>query len=80
MDSARSTSETSAFCSSAATISSTMSAPYARASQSWYELTMKSLRSTGTCTASRTAARSSRLPPNRRGSVRTLITRAPPAS
>ncbi len=57
-----------------------MSAPWARASQSWYELTTKSLRSTGTCTAARTASRSSRLPPNRRCSVSTLMTRAPPAS
>ena len=41
---------------------------------------MKSLRSTGTATRSRTAARSSRLPPKWRGSVRTLMTLAPPAS
>ncbi len=41
---------------------------------------MKSLRSTGTCTASRTAARSARLPPNLRFSVSTLMIRAPPAS
>ena len=41
---------------------------------------MKSLRSTGTSTAARTAARSARLPPKRRRSVSTLITLAPPAS
>ena len=35
METARSTSETSAFCSSAATMSRIMSAPCARASQSW---------------------------------------------
>ena len=52
-------SDSSAFCSSAATISSARSAPAARASQSWYEVTMKSLRSTGTSTAARTARRSS---------------------
>ena len=39
---------------------------------------MKSLRRTGTSTAARTAARSSSEPPNRRPSVSTLITRAPP--
>src|SRR6266542_4263295 len=39
---------------------------------------MKSLRSSGTSTASRTAAKSSRLPPNHRGSVSTLTQRAPP--
>ena len=36
------------------------------------------MRSTGTSTAARTAARSSRLPPKRRCSVSTLITLAPP--
>ena len=41
---------------------------------------MKSLHSTGTDTRSRTAARSSRLPLKCRGSVRTLMTLAPPAS
>src|SRR5215831_3505908 len=41
---------------------------------------MKSLRSTGTATRSRIVARSSRLPPKWRGSVRTLMTLAPPAS
>src|SRR4029078_4737352 len=40
---------------------------------------MKSLRSTGMSTAARTAARSSRLPPKRRCSVRTLMTLAPTA-
>ncbi len=40
---------------------------------------MKSLRSTGTSTAARTARRSSRLPPNMRRSVSTLIVAAPPA-
>src|SRR6185437_10694381 len=60
IETVRSTSETSALCSSAATISSTTSAPCARASHSWYELTTKSLRSTGTWTARRTASRSSR--------------------
>src|SRR5215470_15030951 len=41
---------------------------------------MKSLRSTGTATRSRIVARSCRLPPKCRGSVRTLMTLAPPAS
>ena len=41
---------------------------------------MKSLRSTGTSTAARTARRSSRLPPKRRCSVSTLIAAAPPAA
>src|SRR5215470_8537711 len=41
---------------------------------------MKSLRSTGTATRSRIVARSCRLPPKWRGSVRTLMTLAPPAS
>ena len=76
-DSTRSSSESSTFCSSAATISSTRSAPCARASCTWYGLTMKSLRSTGTSTAARTASRSASEPPNRRSSVSTLITRAP---
>ena len=40
----------------AATMSSTASAPEARASTSWYSSTMKSLRSTGTETAGRTAS------------------------
>ncbi len=42
--------------------------------------TTKSLRSSGTSTAARTARRSSRLPPNRRSSVSTLIAAAPPAA
>ena len=41
---------------------------------------MKSLRSSGVSTAARTARRSSRLPPNRRSSVSTLIAAAPPAA
>ena len=41
---------------------------------------MKSLRSTGTETASRTWTRSSSEPPNRRSSVSTEIAAAPPAS
>ena len=77
-DSTRSSNASSAFCSSAATISSTRSAPNARASCTWYGLTMKSLRRIGTSTAARTAARSASDPPNRRSSVRTLMTRAPP--
>ena len=54
----RSSNACSTFCSSAATISSTRSAPCARASCTWYGLTMKSLRSTGMSTAARTASRS----------------------
>ncbi len=61
-------------------MSSARSAPDARASHSWYGVTMKSLRSTGMETRARTALRSSRLPPNRRRSVSTLTTAAPPAS
>ncbi|OLT22246.1 hypothetical protein BJF78_07510 [Pseudonocardia sp. CNS-139] len=79
-DSTRSSSASSTFCSSAATISSTRSAPNARASCTWYGLTTKSLRSTGTSTAARTAARSASEPPKRRCSVSTLITRAPPSA
>ena len=45
--------------SNAATISSTASAPAARASKSWYSVTMKSFRRIGTSTASRTASRCS---------------------
>ncbi len=41
---------------------------------------MKSLRSTGTETASRTRTRSSRVPPKRRSSVSTEMAAAPPAS
>src|SRR4051794_27838770 len=41
---------------------------------------MKSLQSTGTSTTARTAARSACEPPNRRRSVSTLMTRAPPAA
>jgi hypothetical protein len=80
IDSARSMSEIRACCSRAATMRSARSAPYARASHSWYEVTMKSLRSTGMSTTARTAARSSRLPPKRRFSVSTLMTWAPPDS
>ena len=40
---------------------------------------MKSLQSTGTVTAWRTARRSAMLPPNLRCSVSTLIVAAPPA-
>src|SRR3954468_12970628 len=41
---------------------------------------MKSLQRTGTSTTARTASRSACEPPKRRRSVRTLITRAPPAA
>ena len=41
---------------------------------------MKSLRSTGTSTASRTRTRSSSVPENRRGSVSTEMAAAPPAA
>ena len=57
-----------------------MSAPAARASKSWYALTMKSLRSTGMDTATRTRIRSSSEPLKRRPSVSTEIAAAPPAS
>jgi hypothetical protein len=80
MDSARSMRETSASCSRAATMRSARSAPYARASQSWYAVTMKSLRRTGMSTLARTASRSASDPPKRRSSVSTEMTAAPPAS
>ena len=76
----RSTSDVSTVCSSAATMRSTMSAPCARASHTWYGVTTKSLRSTGTSTRARTASRSARLPLNRRCSVSTEIAAAPPFS
>mmetsp|Transcript_21427 Transcript_21427/g.66478 ORF Transcript_21427/g.66478 Transcript_21427/m.66478 type:complete len:298 (+) Transcript_21427:1735-2628(+) len=67
-----------------ATMSSAVSAPYARACSSWYSSMRKSLRSTATdgqcpCapSASRTEARSSRLPLNQWGSVSTLTTLHP---
>ena len=76
----RSMSDVSTVCSRAATMSRTRSAPCARASQTWYGVTMKSLRSTGMSTLARTASRSASEPPNRRCSVSTLMTAAPPAS
>src|SRR5699024_7353499 len=76
-DSTRSSRAVNAFWSRAATINRTMSAPCSRASCTWYGLTTKSLRSTGISTAARTASRSAREPLNRRGSVNTLIARAP---
>jgi hypothetical protein len=79
-DSVRSIRLTSAGCGSAATISRTRSARCARASHTWYDDTTKSLRSTGTSTARRTASRSARQPPNRRSSVSTLTIAAPPAA
>src|SRR5690606_27513818 len=59
-------------------MSSTRSAPAARASNTWYGSAMKSLRSTGSSTAARTSRRSSSEPPKRRCSVSTLIALAPP--
>jgi len=80
IDRARSIRLSSSGSDSAATISNARSAPHALASQSWYDVTMKSLRRTGTATAARTARRSSRLPSKRRSSVSTLIVAAPPDS
>src|SRR5689334_16562248 len=59
------------------TISSTASAPAARASHSWYSSSVKSLRSTGTSTAVRTAARSPRLPRKYFASVSTEMASTP---
>ncbi len=61
-------------------MSSTRSAPWARASQIWYGETMKSLRSTGMSTAARTASRSASEPLKRRSSVSTEMQCAPPFS
>ena len=59
-------------------MSSTRSAPAARASEHLVAAsTTKSLRSTGTSTAARTASRSASVPPKRRSSVSTLIALAP---
>ena len=65
-------------------MSSAVSAPWARASSSWYESMIKSLRSTQTpgerraaSSAARTAARSSSEPLNHVGSVRTETVHAP---
>ncbi len=80
MDRARSINDTNWRSLSAATINSTRSAPAARASNNWYAVTMKSLRSTGIATAQRTRTRSSRVPENRRSSVSTEMAEAPPAS
>ena len=66
-------------CVSAATISSTQSAPIKRASQTSRALTVKSLRSTGSVVASRAAARSAGDPPKNSRSVRTDSAAAPPA-
>mmetsp|Transcript_25183 Transcript_25183/g.79024 ORF Transcript_25183/g.79024 Transcript_25183/m.79024 type:complete len:411 (+) Transcript_25183:301-1533(+) len=72
---------------STATMSSTVSAPKARASWSWYSSMMKSLRRmagrplsvapTSACVASRTSRMSSRLPLNHLPSVRMEMTEAP---
>ena len=75
---ARACSDSSAGCPSAATMSSTASAPAARASNSWYSSTTKSLRSSGTSTAARTACRCARAPSKNVGSVSTEIAAAPP--
>ena len=57
-----------------------MSAPAARRTGSWRSSTTNSLARTGTVTASRTAVRSATEPPNQRGSQRTEMALAPPAS
>src|SRR5262249_52388171 len=62
--------------SSALTINSAASAPSAAASRSWYSVTMKSLRRSGTPTAARTAVRCSDAPSKNVGSVRTEIAAA----
>ncbi len=59
---------------------STASAPMSRASHTSTSLTVKSLRSTGSSTAARAAARSSGEPPKWSWSVRTDRQAAPPAS
>src|SRR5664279_4888591 len=79
-DSIRSSRPCSTFWSSAATISSRRSAPCARASCTWYVLTMKSFRSKGMSTAARTSSRSVSDPPKRRPSVSTEMARAPPSA
>ena len=61
-------------------MSSTRSAPCARASHTWYGVTTKSLRSTGMSTRARTASRSASEPWKRRSSVSTEMTAAPPFS
>ncbi len=75
-----SSSPPSAASSRIATISSTMSAPAARACHTWAGVRMKSLRSTGSSTAARTAARSSSEPPKWSGSVSTEMAAAPPSA
>ena len=63
-----------------AAISKTQSAPAARDSTSWSGSIRKSFRSTGMPAVARTSRRSARDPPKCRGSVRTEIAAAPPAS
>ena len=55
----------------------TASAPYPRASTSWYSSITKSLRRSGISTRARTAARSSSEPEKKEGSVSTEIAEAP---
>ena len=66
--------------SSAATMSSTRSAPAARASSTWYGVGDEVLAQHREATAARTASRSASDPPNLRPSVSTLIALAPPVS